>query len=42
MLQSKLREEESETHNVGERLNGTTVARKNLELDADQLQADLG
>jgi hypothetical protein len=36
-LQSRLREEEVETHHVGEKLSNTNVARKNLELDADHL-----
>ena len=41
-LQGRLRAEETETQHAGEKLNSTNIARKNLELDADQLQADLG
>jgi hypothetical protein len=37
ILQTRVREQENDTHHVGEKLNSTNVARKNLELDADQL-----
>lgn len=37
-----MREEEAETQHVSGKLTATGAARKNLELDADHLQADLG
>lgn len=40
--QARLREDEMETHHIGDKLGQTNAAKKNQELEADHLQNDLG